>query len=69
MDSIDTTMEDIKILLVNAGVHISEIGVVETETSKLFEARFYCTIDRKTDTDSLVMNLMKILGVKSIHLE
>ncbi len=69
VDSIDTTMEDIKILLVNAGVHISEIGVVETEASNLFEVRFYCTLDRKTETDSLIMDLMKIQGVKSVHLE
>ena len=69
VDSIDTTMEDIKVILVNGGVHISEIGVLETDNSKLFEVRFYCTIDKKTEIDGIVMDLMKINGVKSVHID
>lgn len=69
VDSVDATVDEIKVILIQAGVHVSEIGVVETETSNLFEVRFYCTLDRKTETDSLIMGLMKIQGVKSVHLE
>lgn len=69
VDSIDATMEDIKVILVNGGVHISEIGVLETDNSKLFEVRFYCTIDKKTEIDGIVMDLMKINGVKSVHID
>lgn len=69
VDSIDITMEDIKVILVNGGVHISEIGVLETDNSKLFEVRFYCTIDKKTEIDGIVMDLMKINGVKSVHID
>lgn len=69
VDSVDATVDEIKVILIQAGVHVSEIGVVETDNSKMYEVRFYCTIDKKTNTDNLVIDLMKISGVKFVHLE
>ena len=49
--------------------HISDIGLIETDSPNLFEIRYYATIDIRTKTDNILMDLMKIKGVKSVHLE
>lgn len=69
VDSVDKTIEEIKIILIESGIHISDIGLVETESPNLFEIRFYATIDVRTKTDGLIMDMMKLKGVKSVHLE
>ena len=62
-------MEEIKIILIESGIHISDIGLIETDSPNLFEIRYYATIDIRTKTDNILMDLMKIKGVKSVHLE
>ena len=69
VDSVDKTMEEIKIILIESGIHISDIGLIETDSPNLFEIRYYATIDIRTKTDNILMDLMKIKGVKSVHLE
>ena len=67
--SVDSTVEEIKIVLVNAGIHISDVALCKVEQSDLKEIRFYGTIDNKVNTESLILDLLKIEGVKSAHLE
>lgn len=67
VDSVDSTIDGAKRILIDAGLHISEIGILETESPNLFEIRFYCMIDKKLKTDSIIMDLTKIKGVKSVY--
>ena len=67
--SVDNTMEDVKKVILDNGIHISEIRLVETDKPNLKEIRFYCTIDVRTDTDNIIFDLMQNKYVSSVYLE
>ena len=69
VSSVDDTMEDIKKVILDYGIHISEIGLLETDKPHLKEIRFYCTIDVRTKTDNIILELMKNKYIMSVHLE
>ena len=56
-------------VLVNYGIHISEIGLYETDKSNIKEIRFYGTFDMKTDLDSVLLDVVRLDNIKSAHLE
>ncbi len=67
--SVDNSIEDIKRVILENGIHISEIGLLETDKPNLKEIRFYCTIDVRTKTDNIILELMKNKYIISVHLE
>lgn len=67
--SVDETVDHLKMVLVNYGIHISEIGLYETDKSNIKEIRFYGTFDMKTDLDSVLLDVVRLDNIKSAHLE
>lgn len=67
--SVDETIDHLKMVLVNYGIHISEIGLYETDKSNIKEIRFYGTFDLKTDLDSVLLDVVRLDNIKSAHLE
>ena len=67
--SVDETVDHLKMVLVNYGIHISEIGLYETDKSNIQEIRFYGTFDMKTDLDSVLLDVVRLDNIKSAHLE
>lgn len=67
--SVDETIDHLKMVLVNYGIHISEIGLYETDKSNIKEIRFYGTFDMKTDLDSVLLDVVRLDNIKSAHLE
>ena len=67
--SVDETVDHLKMVLVNYGIHISEIGLYETGKSNIKEIRFYGTFDMKTDLDSVLLDVVRLDNIKSAHLE
>ena len=64
--NVDNVLENAKILLVNNGIHISEVSIMDTNDKQLKELRFFSTVDRATNVNNLIVALMKIEGVDSV---